>query len=77
MVCRHRLPANSPTGWARAAYGFGLTSLGLGYLLAGFATELWHYVLTVGVLGGLAPPRLAWSRPPPCSAAGSRTALAR
>jgi MFS family permease len=38
---------------ARAAYGFGLTSLGLGYLLAGFATQLWHYVLAVGVLGGL------------------------
>jgi MFS family permease len=38
---------------ARAAYGFGLASLGLGYLLAGFATELWHYVVTVGVLGGL------------------------
>ena len=38
---------------ARATYGFGLSSLGLGYLLAGFATELWHYVAAVGVLGGL------------------------
>jgi len=38
---------------ARATYGFGLTSLGVGYLLAGFATELWHYVAAVGVLGGL------------------------
>ena len=38
---------------ARVAYGFGLASLGLGYLLAGFATELWHYILAVGVLGGL------------------------
>ncbi len=38
---------------ARIAYSFGLTSLGLGYLLAGFSTELWHYLLTVGLLGGL------------------------
>ena len=38
---------------ARVAYGFGLASLGLGYFLAGFATELWHYLLTVGLLGGL------------------------
>ena len=38
---------------ARIAYGFGLASLGLGYLLAGFATELWHYLVTVGLLGGL------------------------
>ncbi len=38
---------------ARVAYGFGLTSLGLGYFLAGFATELWHYLVTVGLLGGL------------------------
>lgn len=38
---------------ARAAYGFGLLSLGSSYLLAGFATELWHYLLTVGLLGGL------------------------
>ena len=38
---------------ARATYGFGLTSLGVGFLLAGFATQLWHYVLAVGVLGGL------------------------
>jgi MFS family permease len=38
---------------ARIAYGFGLCCLGLGYLLAGFATELWQYMLTVGLLGGL------------------------
>ena len=38
---------------ARVAYGFGLASLGLGYFLAGFATELWHYLVTVGLLGGL------------------------
>jgi len=29
-----------------------LASLGLGYILAGFATELWHYLVTVGLLGG-------------------------
>jgi MFS family permease len=38
---------------ARVAYSFGLLSLGSGYLLAGFATELWHYLVTVGLLGGL------------------------
>jgi MFS family permease len=38
---------------ARITYGFGLMSLGLGYLLAGSATELWHYLLCVGFLGGL------------------------
>ena len=38
---------------ARIAYGLGLASLGLGYLLAGFSTELWHYMVTVGLLGGL------------------------
>jgi MFS family permease len=38
---------------ARIAYGFGLLCLGLGYLLAGLSTELWHYMLTVGLLGGL------------------------
>jgi MFS family permease len=38
---------------ARVAYGFGLACLGVGYVLAGFATELWHYLLTVGLLGGL------------------------
>ena len=38
---------------ARVAYGFGLASLGLGYLLASLATELWHYLLAVGLLGGL------------------------
>ena len=38
---------------ARVAYSFGLLSLGSGYLLAGFATELWHYHVAVGLLGGL------------------------
>ena len=38
---------------ARVTYGFGLASLGLGYLIAGFASELWHYLIAVGVLGGL------------------------
>jgi MFS family permease len=38
---------------ARVAYGFGLASLGLGYLLASLATELWHYLLAVGLLGGI------------------------
>lgn len=38
---------------ARITYGFGLTSLGLGYLLAGFVTELWQYLLCIGLLGGL------------------------
>jgi len=38
---------------ARAAYAFGLVSLGAGYVLASFATELWHYILAVGLLGGL------------------------
>lgn len=38
---------------ARFTYGFGLASLGLGYVLAGSATELWHYIVTVGLLAGL------------------------
>jgi MFS family permease len=38
---------------ARITYGFGLTSLGCGYLLAGSATGLWQYLLGVGFLGGL------------------------
>lgn len=38
---------------ARVTYGFGLTVLGLGYVLAGFATAVWHYYLCVGLLGGL------------------------
>jgi MFS family permease len=38
---------------ARLAYGFGLASLGLAYLLAGFSTQLWQYMVTVGLLGGL------------------------
>jgi MFS family permease len=38
---------------ARIAYGLGLVCLGVGYFLAGFSTELWHYMVTVGLLGGL------------------------
>jgi MFS family permease len=38
---------------ARAAYGAGLALLGAGYVLAGATSELWHYYITVGVLGGL------------------------
>lgn len=38
---------------ARVAYAFGLVCLGAGYVLAGFSTALWHYLLTVGLLGGL------------------------
>ena len=34
---------------ARATYGFGLTSLGCGYVLAGSATELWQYLLGGGL----------------------------
>jgi MFS family permease len=37
----------------RISYGLGLISLGLGYYLAGSATELWHYYATVGVMGGI------------------------
>jgi len=38
---------------ARVTYGFGLASLGSAYLMGGSATELWHYLITVGVLAGL------------------------
>jgi MFS family permease len=38
---------------ARVAYAFGLAALGTGYVLAGFATDLWQYMLAVGLLGGL------------------------
>jgi MFS family permease len=38
---------------ARVAYGFGLVCLGAGYVLAGFATQLWHYLVAVGLLGGI------------------------
>lgn len=38
---------------ARITYGFGLTVLGLGYALAGWATAPWHYYFCVGLLGGL------------------------
>jgi MFS family permease len=38
---------------ARVAYGFGLTSLGCGYLLAGSAGGLGQYLLGAGFFGGL------------------------
>jgi MFS family permease len=38
---------------ARITYGFGLASLGLGYLIAGASGGLWQYMLGVGLLGGL------------------------
>jgi MFS family permease len=38
----------------RISYGAGLLCLGGGYWLAGFSTKLWHYYVTVGVLGGIA-----------------------
>jgi MFS family permease len=38
---------------ARAAYAFGLSCLGIGYLLAGFSRELWQYLLAVGRFGGI------------------------
>lgn len=38
---------------ARITYGIGLTSLGCGYVLAGSATELWHYLFAAGFLSGL------------------------
>jgi MFS family permease len=38
---------------ARATYAFGLSSLGFGYVIAGSATELWHYLVAVGLLAGL------------------------
>jgi MFS family permease len=37
---------------ARITYAFGLCCLGVGYVLAGSATELWQYVVAVGLLGG-------------------------
>ena len=37
----------------RVAYGLGLVALGAGYVLAGFAQELWQYMVAVGLLGGL------------------------
>lgn len=38
---------------ARITYGFGLSCLGIGYVLAGSAQALWQYCLAVGLLGGL------------------------
>lgn len=38
---------------ARLCYGIGLAALGLGYVLGGFATSIWQYYLTVGLLGGI------------------------
>lgn len=37
----------------RVTYGVGIAALGLGYALAGSATKVWHYYLTVGALGGI------------------------
>lgn len=37
----------------RSIYGIGILCLGGGYLLAGQATAIWHYYLTVGLLGGI------------------------
>src|SRR5690349_15962156 len=38
---------------ARFTYAFGLSVLGLAYVMGGAATELWQYLLTVGLMGGL------------------------
>jgi MFS family permease len=38
---------------ARITYGFGLTVLGIGYVLAGSATAPWHYYVCAGLMGGL------------------------
>lgn len=38
---------------ARATYGLGLLSLGVGYILAGYATHIVHYYICVGLLGGI------------------------
>jgi MFS family permease len=38
---------------ARVAYALGLSCIGTGYLLAGFARELWQYTIAVGLLGGI------------------------
>lgn len=39
---------------ARVLYGLGLVCLGGGFVLAGWTTEIWHYYVTVGLLGGIA-----------------------
>jgi MFS family permease len=38
---------------ARATYGLGILSLGMGYFLAGYATHIVHYYICVGLLGGI------------------------
>ena len=38
---------------ARVTYTFGLLALGLGYLAAGYVSNIWFYYLCVGVLPGL------------------------
>ncbi len=38
---------------ARTAYAFGLTAIGAGYVLAGSSRALWHYLVAVGLLGGI------------------------
>lgn len=38
---------------ARITYGFGLSALGIGYVAASHSTHIFHYYLSVGLLGGL------------------------
>ncbi len=38
---------------ARVTYGLGILSLGIGYILAGYATHIVHYYICVGLLGGI------------------------
>ncbi|MFN3746449.1 MAG: MFS transporter [Hyphomicrobiaceae bacterium] len=38
---------------ARATYGLGILSLGVGYFLASYATHIAHYYICVGLLGGI------------------------
>lgn len=51
--------ASPVTGWVferwgpRTLYGGGIGLLAAGYLIAGHATQLWHFYFGVGLLGGL------------------------
>ncbi|MEO8651842.1 MAG: MFS transporter [Hyphomicrobiaceae bacterium] len=38
---------------ARVTYGLGILSLGVGYILAGYATHIVHYYIFAGLLGGI------------------------
>ena len=38
---------------ARVTYGIGILPLGVGYILAGYATHIVHYYICVGLLGGI------------------------